>query len=126
MTKSIIENAVGIKMWHSLRRLSDAIVEERIRDLEDETPIGGSYCNLTSKVDEELSSAQLKVIARALKVNIMQEVNKFDKRARDINNQQQQWMAFSKKLTDQFGAVKEQIKTLKTQLKKEIGDSQNS
>jgi hypothetical protein len=126
VTKSIIENAVGIKMWHSLRRLSDAIVEERIRDLEDETPIGGSYCNLTSKVDEELSSAQLKVIARALKVNIMQEVNKFNQRARDINNQQQQWMAFSKKLTDQFGALKEQIKTLKTQLKKEIGDSQNS
>ena len=126
MTKSIIENAVGIKMWHSLRRLSDAIVEERIRDLEDETPVGGSYCNLTSKVDEELSSAQLKVIARALKVNIMQEVNKFNQRARDINNQQQQWMAFSKKLTDQFGALKEQIKTLKTQLKKEIGDSQNS
>lgn len=28
ITKSIIENAVGIKMWHALRRLSDAIVEE--------------------------------------------------------------------------------------------------
>lgn len=31
ISKSIIENAVGIKIWHAFRRLSDIIVEDRIR-----------------------------------------------------------------------------------------------
>ena len=75
VTKNIIENAVGIKMWHALRRLSDAIVEERIRQLEQSTnhspSVGGTFDNLSSNVEEELGGPQLKLMGRALKVNIM-------------------------------------------------------
>ena len=34
ITKSIIENASGIKMWHALRTLSDLLVQRRISSME--------------------------------------------------------------------------------------------
>ena len=69
ISKSIIENAVGIKIWHAFRRLSDIIVEDRIRQMEDNYQVGGNFSVVPT---DEMEPQKLRLMGRALKVNIQQ------------------------------------------------------
>ena len=91
--------------------MKDTPVERKIEEMENQADASTLNCanfEIPSEF-EDMSIIHNKLMTRGLKVAISQQVNQFNQTSTDINAEQQEWLLFSKKLSDEYGALKTEI-----------------